>query len=196
MGRLFAKSLSGDGLVEKSQVLVCDRKKKALKGFEKLGYKTSSDVLEVIEWSEVIIISTKPQDFKKLEKKLKGRVRKKILISIMAGVSFKTLSRTKAKKIIRAMPNQPAKVGAGMTVWAVNEKDKDLIALGKSIFSPLGKEILLKKRGKDADKLLNAATAVSGSGPAYFYYVAEQMEKELRQYWVNHRKALKRSVSP
>ena len=188
MGEVFVRALldqeSGVESQEsggEKQLLVCDKKKKILDRFRKLGTRTTSDIKEAVDYSEVIIIAIKPQDFKKLIKSIKGNVKDKILISIMAGVNFKTLSKTRAKRIIRAMPNQPAKVGAGMTVWAVNRRDKDLIALGHSIFSSLGKELYINKRGKDADKMLNAATAISGSGPAYFYYFAEQLEKEARK---------------
>ncbi len=117
---------------------------------------------------DIVILAIKPQDFESLELNLQNE----LLISIMAGVNLKKLAeKTCAKKIVRSMPNLPLRVGAGFTGWiSKNVKEKKLV---KDIFSMFGEEIELKN--EDA---INAITALSGSGPAYFFYLCELMTEQ------------------
>lgn len=117
---------------------------------------------------DIIILAVKPQDFDNVKLDLKNE----LLISIMAGVTLKKLAeKTGAKKIVRAMPNLPLRVGAGFTGWiSKNVKEKKLI---KDIFSMFGEEIELKN-----EDLINAITSLSGSGPAYFFYMCELLSEQ------------------
>ena len=116
---------------------------------------------------DIVILAVKPQDFDDLKLNLKNE----LLISIMAGVSLKKLAATGAKKIVRSMPNLPLRVGAGFTGWiSKNVKEKKLV---KEIFSMFGGEIELKN--EDA---INAITALSGSGPAYFFYICQLLAEQ------------------
>ncbi len=116
----------------------------------------------------IVILAVKPQDFDSVDLNLQNE----LLISIMAGVNLKKLAeKTGAKKIVRSMPNLPLRVGAGFTGWiSKNVKEKKLV---KDIFSMFGEEIELKNEDS-----INAITALSGSGPAYFFYICELLTEQ------------------
>ena len=136
--------------------------------------KNFSWLNELARKVRIIILAVKPQSFEGLAEELKGLVSDKLIVSIMAGVRIKKISQSlKADKIVRAMPNLPVKAGAGMTAWVANkfvmEKEKKEI---NKIFSVLGTVLELKQEVK-----LDAVTAISGSGPAYFFYFSELLEQ-------------------
>ncbi len=123
--------------------------------------------------SEVIVLAIKPQTLSLVMEGLKGRLKpSQLVLSIIAGARIDTL-RTGLDhvSIVRAMPNTPAQIGAGMTVWTttqeVNERQKEW---AKGILGSIGQEIYV-----DDEKYLDMATAVSGSGPAYFFLFAEAL---------------------
>ncbi|MBI4127263.1 pyrroline-5-carboxylate reductase [Candidatus Peregrinibacteria bacterium] len=121
---------------------------------------------------DIVILAVKPQDFDSLQITLKNE----LLISIMAGVSLKKLGeKTGAKKIVRSMPNLALRAGAGFTGWICkNVKEKKLV---REIFSIFGEEIEVKK-----EEDLNAITALSGSGPAYFFHICELMAESAADF--------------
>ncbi|MDO8578268.1 MAG: pyrroline-5-carboxylate reductase [Dehalococcoidales bacterium] len=123
--------------------------------------------------SEVIVLAIKPQTLTPAMEGLKGRLKpSQLVLSIIAGARIDTLRHgLNHVSIVRAMPNTPAQIGAGMTVWTttpeVNEQQKQW---AKSILGSIGKEIYVGD-----EKYLDMATAVSGSGPAYFFLFAEAL---------------------
>ncbi|MBU1112596.1 MAG: pyrroline-5-carboxylate reductase [Candidatus Omnitrophica bacterium] len=119
--------------------------------------------------TEVIILAVKPQDFAPLLKKIKGLAKGKLIISIAAGIPTGYIERRLGMaKVIRVMPNLPAKIGKGMSCLCSGRlaTTKDL-NFAKNIFSCLGCTLIIK------ETMLDAATAVSGSGPGYFYHYLE-----------------------
>ena len=123
--------------------------------------------------SEVVVLAIKPQTLTLAMEGLKGRLKpSQLVLSIIAGARIDTLRQgLNHGAIVRAMPNTPAQIGAGITVWAttpeVNDKQKQL---AKAILGSIGQEIYV-----DDEKYLDMATAVSGSGPAYFFLFAEAL---------------------
>ena len=120
--------------------------------------------------ADVIILAVKPQTFPELAQMILPLINKKaLIISIMAGVSIKTISRTLgAKKVIHAMPNLGAQFGESMTVWAgeaLLPADKKFASM---FFTLLGQQIYVA----DED-LVNKTTAVSASGVGFFAYFIE-----------------------
>jgi pyrroline-5-carboxylate reductase len=137
-----------------------------------LGIKTTNDGRKVLSESDVCIFAVKPQDMPKLLAILAPAPGDKLLLTICAGISTgymeKILSGT--PRIIRAMPNTPMLVGAGVAAitrgkWATD----DDMTLAKEIFSTAAKVVDVEERAMDA------VTALSGSGPAYFFYLVEAM---------------------
>lgn len=129
--------------------------------------------LEALKGQEIVILAVKPQVLNEVMAGLKNQLKDdQLVISIIAGKSINTLSSGLAHNcIVRSMPNTPAQIGEGMTVWtatpAVTPRQRRCAA---SILGVMGLEIVV-----DDEKYLDMATAVSGSGPAYVFLFVESM---------------------
>lgn len=127
----------------------------------------------ILKEMNLIVLCVKPQDFHGLAQQIHPYLnQEQLFLSIMAGIQIPVIQQSlKVSKIIRAMPNLPSQVGEGMTVFT---SSPDV-----TITEILSVQNLLNTTGKtlytDKEPLLNAATAVSGSGPAFVYYFMESM---------------------
>lgn len=134
--------------------------------------KTSSNNKEVAENCNIIILAVKPQNMDSVTAEIYDIISSdKIVVSIAAGITLSYLSaRLKTTKIIRVMPNTPALVLDGMSVMSMCEciHDKE-IGLIRDIFMSIGKLLVLP------EKYMDAVTALSGSGPAFFALFVEAM---------------------
>lgn len=125
--------------------------------------------------ADVIVLAVKPQIIQTVLQELAPHVANKLVISIAAGVSVATISTGLGghSRIVRAMPNTPALVQTGATglfaTLDVNQDDRDSAT---NIMSAAGLVLWV-----DDELLMHAVTAVSGSGPAYFFYLMEAMIK-------------------
>ena len=133
----------------------------------------SIDNKEVVKSADVVILSVKPQRFKLVASSIKGIIEKHALVlSIVAGVPIDSIEEELEHAcIIRAMPNTPAQIGEGITVWTASSvvTDEQTI-LAKSILTALGQEVLVEE-----EYFLDMATALSGTGPAYVFMFMEAM---------------------
>lgn len=125
--------------------------------------------------ADIVLLAVKPQSFNELALSITEDLSEKLVISIMAGVTIKTMSeKLSAQKIIRSMPNLGAIVGASMTGWfasgACEDADKQTSA---TLFEAIGKQVETKSE-EDLDNIV----AISGSGPAYFFYLAELLQQQ------------------
>ena len=122
---------------------------------------------------DVIILSVKPQDFDKLSQSIRPFLRRdQLIFSIMAGVDTQSIqNHLKVEKIIRAMPNLPAQIGLGMTVFTTSQAvDKKDLFIAQNLLNTTGKAIYTPE-----ETLLDAATAISGSGPAFVFFFMDAM---------------------
>ena len=122
---------------------------------------------------EIVVLAIKPQNLAEVMAELSGQLKPtQLVLSIIAGARINTLSRgLKHNRIVRAMPNTPAQIGEGISVWtATAEVTKKQRAWASSILGAMGKEIYV-----DDEKYIDMATAVSGSGPAYFFLFMESL---------------------
>ncbi len=126
---------------------------------------------EVVEKSEIVLLAVKPQEIRNVLKEIAPALENKILISIAAGIDTNTLSHKVKAKVIRAMPNNPALIGQGITALfsknTLSPQDRQRV---ENIFLGAG-EILWVKRERDLD----VVTGLSGSGPAYVYQFVEDL---------------------
>ena len=122
--------------------------------------------------SELIILAVKPQHVSVVAESLTIPITNSVVISIAAGVEIKQLvNKFKTKLVIRTMPNTPAMVLEGITVWtATKETPPPLLEKAKALFNTFGDEIEVSD-----EAYLDMATAVSGSGPAYVFLTMEAM---------------------
>jgi pyrroline-5-carboxylate reductase len=121
----------------------------------------------------IVVLSIKPQVLSRVLPELKGQLRpEQLILSIIAGGRIGTIAEgTAHAAIVRAMPNTPAQIGAGMTVWtATSSVTKTQREQASAIFQSLGKEIFVEE-----EKYLDMATAVSGTGPTYTFLVLEAL---------------------
>ena len=124
-----------------------------------------------------IIIATKPNNYVEILEDLKNHIavnEKILIISILAGIKIKKIENIIGSvPIIRAMPNIAASVAEGMTALIGNKKiTNDKIDTANMIFQSIGNKIWLEDEGQ-----MDSFTAISGSGPAYFFYFTECLHK-------------------
>ena len=126
-----------------------------------------------ISQADIIILSVKPQDFPVVGKQIAPYVQQEqLILSIMAGIKISSIYEAiGATKIVRAMPNLPAQIGMGMTVFTSStDIDKKELFIMLNLINTTGKSVYVEDESK-----IDAATAISGSGPAYVYYFMEAM---------------------
>jgi pyrroline-5-carboxylate reductase len=136
------------------------------------GADVSRSIGELAGASDIIIIAVKPDALPSVLKELKGLPAGRLLVSIVAGASTESMEKAlpPAQKLVRAMPNTPALVGEGMTVLAAGaHADADSMALAEELFSHTGKTLVLPER------LMDAVTGLSGSGPAFVFTMIQAM---------------------
>ncbi len=140
---------------------------------ERLGVSTTTNNLEAVKNAGVVVLSVKPQSIQEVMDELHGAIPKNALVlSIVAGARLDTLVKgLDHKAVVRSMPNTPAQVGEGITVWTatedVTEEQKERARL---ILKSFGEEVYA-----DHEDYLDMATALSGTGPAYVFLLMEAM---------------------
>ncbi|MBP6826580.1 MAG: pyrroline-5-carboxylate reductase [Saprospiraceae bacterium] len=123
--------------------------------------------------ADLHILAVKPQDAPKLFAEIRDLVQPgQVFLSIMAGVQLATISRALgADKIIRAMPNLPAQIGAGVTAFTSTDAVTRIeLVMVQNLLSTTGKTLYVER-----EDLIDASTAISGSGPAYVYFFMNAM---------------------
>ena len=181
MGRALISGLLANGFESKQISVVEANASTALKLYEDFGVQ-GINTLEQIAFdfskNNVVVMAIKPQDFNVVAKNLASKLKHAsapgpLILSIAAGIRLKDMSRwLDHTRCVRAMPNTPALIGKGITGLfadaAVNESDRDL---AETICNAVGQAVWVSE-----EKLMDAVTAVSGSGPAYVFAFLEAMQ--------------------
>lgn len=153
---------------------VSDKHDEKLAEFAKQGVLTATPETAhgLIEGADVVVLAVKPQVLAEVAPTLAPYVADKLVLSVLAGVSVDALScALGTASVVRAMPNLPASIGQGATgLYASADIDEGSRALCEAVMASCGVAVWVA----DEDKL-HAVTAVSGSAPAYFFYVLEHM---------------------
>jgi pyrroline-5-carboxylate reductase len=167
------------GLLKK-QVVTADaitasepREKRRAEMKERYHIRTTSNNVDAVLASSNVVFCVKPQVLSRVLPELKERLRpNQLVISIAAGGRIETLAEGLAHtSIVRAMPNTPAQIGQGITVWTATPTVTDpQREQARTVFQALGKEVFV-----DEEKYLDMATAVSGTGPTYVFLVLEAL---------------------
>ena len=137
------------------------------------GIQTDLKNAHAVQSADVIILCIKPQKFSEVLQDLRGKIPPHALvISIIAGVTLNALmSGFDHPMVVRAMPNTPAQIGEGMTVWVQSpQTSQSQHDLAQQILDALGREIFVEE-----ESYIDMATAVSGTGPAYVFLFLEAM---------------------
>lgn len=124
---------------------------------------------------ETIVLAIKPQQLPALAKTLAPMLKNQLIISIAAGIQLRHLCAwlNNHQTIVRAMPNTPAQIQAGVTgLYALPQVSKAQMTIADQVLSAAGSTLWL-----DSEEKLNAVTAISGSGPAYVFYLIEALQE-------------------
>ena len=174
MAEAIVSGVINKGLVSPKQICCADPYAKRCEELEeRYGIKTTASNKEAIEGSDIVFLSVKPQVLPEVAKNLLGAFNSdQLLISILAGVDTTTLKKALGHhSIVRTMPNTPARVGEGMTVWtATPDVNKEQRSTAQKLLACLGEEVFVTR---EAD--LDMATALSGTGPAYVFLFMEAL---------------------
>jgi pyrroline-5-carboxylate reductase len=174
MGMAFANSFIQYNLVSKEDLLLIEKNKERgdILQEQKAGVVVDT-ISERVGGVDLIILSVKPQDYPSVSSELAKVIQPgQLILSIMAGIPIAQIQLSLGHAlIIRAMPNTPALLGMGMTAFA---------AAGTVGLSDIRKvENLINSTGRavflEDESLLDAVTGLSGSGPAYFFYLIKSM---------------------
>ena len=140
---------------------------------EAYSIQTTPDNLEAIKGARLTVLAVKPQTLPYVYPQLRdGLTQDNTVVSIVAGATMSNLtSGLGHAPIIRVMPNTPAQIGAGMTMWIASDAvPKETVDTARSIVQTLGKEIYTND-----EKMIDMATALSASGPAYVFLFIESL---------------------
>lgn len=175
-GGNMAQALIGGLLAQRispNQITVAEPVQALHAALTQLGVQVTSNNEQAIASADVVILAVKPQVMAQVLTPLCGQFKNQLIISIAAGVTISTLSRLLGgyANIVRAMPNTPALIQAGATgLYAQAEVNMAARELAGQVLSSAGLVLWVEQ-----ERLLDAVTAVSGSGPAYFFYLMQAM---------------------
>lgn len=188
----MASALAG-GLLARgwkpARIALSDAYPAQLEAHAQRGFKTTTDNLALLQHADVLVLAVKPQVMAEVLKPLAALAQEKkpLIISIAAGIPVASLERWLggALPIVRAMPNTPALVQAGATgLYANAAVSAEQKAAAETILGAVGLTLWV-----DKEELIDAVTAVSGSGPAYFFYVMEAMMAAGRELGLDEKAA-------
>ena len=174
MGQTYASSFVSSGFIKSEDIFVLTRDLSKIANIYSIPKENFfTEISESFLSVDIVIIAVKPQDFESLCMQIKDFITEShLILSVMAGISIQNIEqKLNVKKIIRSMPNIPTQIGQGMTVFtASNEVDRKDLFIIQNLINTTGKSLFIEN-----EEMINAATAISGSGPAYVYYFMNAM---------------------
>jgi pyrroline-5-carboxylate reductase len=174
MGEALLRGFLDAGVLTKDQVILTDVNEDRLQNLKsEYGVGYALDTKEAVGQSDIVLLAVKPQQIQQVIEGFRSEFKSDgMLISIAAGVTTQKLQKylDKEVSVIRVMPNTPALVGEAMSVLCRGEfADDAAMEISLKLFDAVGKAVELPEH--DIDKV----TAVSGSGPAYFFLLVESL---------------------
>jgi pyrroline-5-carboxylate reductase len=174
MAEAMISGILSEGLTAAGHIIASDpRQERGEELASRYGVKATTANREAVKAAQIVVLSVKPQVLPAVLQELQGAVTPKgVVLSIVAGARIGVMAAgLDHQAIVRAMPNTPAQIGEGMSVWtataAVSEEQRQQV---QSILRALGEEIYLED-----EEYLDMATALSGTGPAYVFLFMEAM---------------------
>lgn len=174
MGITYAQSFLRSHITNQENLMILEKSiDRALKLAEKNIGTVYGIPEDCIPNADLIILAVKPQDSDKLFETIRPMIQaQQVVLSIMAGVKIPTIQAGLGiKKVVRSMPNLPSQIGMGMTAFTASaEVTRIELITVQNLLNTAGKTIYV-----DREDAIDAATAVSGSGPAYVWYFMQAM---------------------
>ncbi|MDI6884179.1 MAG: pyrroline-5-carboxylate reductase [Hadesarchaea archaeon] len=186
LGFSLVRGLLGSGALKAGEVIASDLIGERLKRLRKLGIKTTIDNKKLVESCEVVFLAVKPDAVESVLKEVEGVSKGKLFISVAAGVSTKFIEARTRARVARIMPNICGAVGEMASCFSFGKdatsQDQKLI---KRLLGSIGITF------KIDEKLMDAITGLSGSGPAYFYLFIRALQEAGVQLGLSSEVALK-----
>ncbi|HNR56363.1 MAG TPA: pyrroline-5-carboxylate reductase [Flavobacteriales bacterium] len=172
MGQAYARSFRRYGLVKQEDLHLIVRREQVDPELNRFG--SVSHVIDAsIGACDVVIIAVKPQDHATVAPALASALKPdQVVLSIMAGITIARLQHDLGHRtVVRAMPNAPAQIGLGITAYATGtELNMRQTLMVEQLLNSTGRAVHLEHEGH-----LDPVTALSGSGPAYFFHIVRTM---------------------
>lgn len=179
MAEALIKGVTGTELYRPHDIFVSDIKSERLEylvsEYKVQALTSNSDLAEK---ANILVLSVKPQNMAEALESIKDSLKRDVvIISIAAGVKVSRIAAALGDRpIVRVMPNTPALIGQGASALFANEEAKPMLEKALRIFAAVGKAVVVDDEG-----LIDTVTAVSGSGPAYYFLLMEEMVKAAGQ---------------
>jgi pyrroline-5-carboxylate reductase len=174
MAEAMIKGLLRQGMVKAEHIAASGpRPERGQELFDRYGVQTTTDNREAAREADIVVLSIKPQVLCTVLEELHGCVAPDALVlSIVAGAPMETMERMlKVPAVVRVMPNTPAQIGLGISVWTATEATSETQrGQALAILQALGEEVYVGE-----EHYLDMATALSGTGPAYVFLLMEAM---------------------
>lgn len=177
MGECLVKGLIDSGFPS-NQIIVTRRQQRALENlFVRYGVVSLSNNQDAMCEADIILLSVKPQQFEAMAQNIRIEAfeKNKVIVSVMSGITIDKIKRClfDTNEIFRAMPNTPALIQQGVTALYTNELNSSNLASIEQLFMTVGKTVWLQ-----SEEQINIATALSGSGPAYYFSFMQALEAQ------------------
>jgi pyrroline-5-carboxylate reductase len=174
MAEAIIKGIIDAKVYKSKDILITDIRPLQVRALcKKYKVASASDNCKLAKAVDVLVLSTKPQNMQEVLEEIKKAVGKNLIISIAAGITTKRIQKVLGNvPVIRVMPNTPALIGQGCAVMYATKNARGRLKVAERIFSAVG-----FAQAVSDEKLIDAVTAVSGSGPAYFFLLMEEMIK-------------------
>ncbi|MDE2311306.1 MAG: pyrroline-5-carboxylate reductase [Betaproteobacteria bacterium] len=145
---------------------------------DEFGVQATAELAAGVAGSDAIVLAVKPQQLREVATQLAPLLSGQLLISIAAGIRAADLARwAGSQKVVRAMPNTPALIQSGMTgLYALPAVSKAQCGVAQTILAAVGSTLWLED-----EAMMDAVTAISGSGPAYVFYFIEALQQAARE---------------
>jgi len=175
MAEALIKGIINTGVYRPENILISDIRTERLNFLtEKYNVIAAENNANLAAKVDILVLSVKPQNMDEALQSMKDAVKPETLvISIAAGIKVAKIANALGDiAIVRVMPNTPALISEGASALFANEKAKPMLDKAMSLFSSVGKAVVVEN-----EDLIDAVTAVSGSGPAYYFLLMEEMIK-------------------
>ncbi len=188
MGTTYAQSFLRSHIASKEAMMILEKSpEKAAELSKKDIGKVFGNPEDCLDKADLIILAVKPQDTTALFQSLRPLVdSQQVFLSIMAGVKISTIREALGvSKVIRAMPNLPAQIGMGMTAFTSSDDVTRIeLVTVQNLLNTTGKTVYVEQ-----ESAIDAATAISGSGPAYVWFFMDALMEGARAMGFNEPEA-------
>jgi pyrroline-5-carboxylate reductase len=186
MGLTYSEGMAKSPLLNRKNLMIHDVSEDLLNKLSEVSYYDTFDNLQdCVPNADVVFLAVKPYHSEELFARMKPMLdEQQIIVSLMAGVTIENIQNgLNVKKVVRTMPNLPAKVGKGVTSYTESkEVSRVELLMIRNLLDTTGQSIRVKN-----EDFINKSTGISGSGPAYiFYFMASMLDAAKKMGFSDH----------